>query len=147
MARSGGIFGLLLGFVGCLPDPTLVGGDVAGPLGWALEKIIDAPRPDLGGDGRQFWWLLGDRCCDRSSLGCRGWCQPSALVLHGFVGHLVSSIFGGRQRCWPFRPRAFRAVVAAIDVESASRPLVDFGGLNDNLIKGLILCIKFLSRF
>jgi hypothetical protein len=26
--------------------------------------------------------------------------------------------------------------------ESASRPLVDFGVLNDNLIKGLILCVK-----
>jgi hypothetical protein len=26
--------------------------------------------------------------------------------------------------------------------ESASRPLIDFGVLNDNLIKGLISCIK-----
>jgi hypothetical protein len=26
--------------------------------------------------------------------------------------------------------------------ESASRPLVDFGVLNDNLIKGLISCVK-----
>jgi hypothetical protein len=32
-------------------------------------------------------------------------------------------------------------------VESASRPLVDFAVLNDNLIKGLILCVKYLSRF
>jgi hypothetical protein len=31
--------------------------------------------------------------------------------------------------------------------ESASRPLMDFGVLNDNLIKGLILCVKCLSRF
>jgi hypothetical protein len=31
--------------------------------------------------------------------------------------------------------------------ESASMPLVDFGVLNDNLIKGLILCVKYLSRF
>jgi hypothetical protein len=31
--------------------------------------------------------------------------------------------------------------------ESAFRPLVDFGVLNDNLIKGLILCVKCLSRF
>jgi hypothetical protein len=35
-----------------------------------------------------------------------------------------------------------------VDVaKSASRPLVDFGVLNDNLIKGLISCIKFISRF
>jgi hypothetical protein len=32
-------------------------------------------------------------------------------------------------------------------IESVSKPLVDFGVLNDNLIKGLILCIKRLSRF
>jgi hypothetical protein len=32
-------------------------------------------------------------------------------------------------------------------VESASRPLVDFCVLNNNLIKGLILCVKCLSRF
>jgi hypothetical protein len=31
--------------------------------------------------------------------------------------------------------------------ESAPRPLVDFGVLNDNLIKGLISCIKCISRF
>jgi hypothetical protein len=31
--------------------------------------------------------------------------------------------------------------------ESASVPLVGFGILNDNLIKGLILCIKCISRF
>jgi hypothetical protein len=31
--------------------------------------------------------------------------------------------------------------------ESASRPLVDFGVLNDNLIKGLILCVMCISRF
>jgi hypothetical protein len=34
-----------------------------------------------------------------------------------------------------------------LNTESASRPLVDFGVLNDNLIKGLILCVKCLSRF
>jgi hypothetical protein len=32
-------------------------------------------------------------------------------------------------------------------IENASRPLVDFGVLNDNLIKGLILCFKCLSGF
>jgi hypothetical protein len=31
--------------------------------------------------------------------------------------------------------------------ESAFRPLVDFGVLNDNLIKGLISCVKCISRF
>jgi hypothetical protein len=31
--------------------------------------------------------------------------------------------------------------------ESASRPLVDFGVLNDNLIKGLTSCVKCISRF
>jgi hypothetical protein len=31
--------------------------------------------------------------------------------------------------------------------ESASTPLVEFGVLNDNLIKELILCVKCLSRF
>jgi hypothetical protein len=30
--------------------------------------------------------------------------------------------------------------------ESASRRLLDFSVLNDNLIKGLILCVKYLSR-
>jgi hypothetical protein len=30
--------------------------------------------------------------------------------------------------------------------ESASKPLVDFGVLNDNLIKGLISCVKCISR-
>jgi hypothetical protein len=34
-----------------------------------------------------------------------------------------------------------------IPSESASRPLVDFGVLNDKWIKGLISCIKFISRF
>jgi hypothetical protein len=33
------------------------------------------------------------------------------------------------------------------NTESASRPLVDFGILNDNLIKGQILCVKCISRF
>jgi hypothetical protein len=32
-------------------------------------------------------------------------------------------------------------------IESASRPLVDFGVLNDILIKGLILCVKCLHMF
>jgi hypothetical protein len=32
------------------------------------------------------------------------------------------------------------------EIESASRPLVDFGVLNDNLIKGLISCVKCISR-
>jgi hypothetical protein len=31
--------------------------------------------------------------------------------------------------------------------ESASRPLVDFGVLNDNLINGLTSCVKCTSRF
>jgi hypothetical protein len=31
--------------------------------------------------------------------------------------------------------------------ESASRSLVDFGVLNDNLIKGLILYVKCISMF
>jgi hypothetical protein len=31
--------------------------------------------------------------------------------------------------------------------ESASRPLVDFGVFNDNLIKWLILFVKCISRF
>jgi hypothetical protein len=31
--------------------------------------------------------------------------------------------------------------------KSASRPLVDFGALNDNLIKGLISCINWISMF
>jgi hypothetical protein len=39
------------------------------------------------------------------------------------------------------RGRAHQPVTA----ESASRPLVDFSVLNDNLIKGLILCVKCLS--
>jgi hypothetical protein len=33
------------------------------------------------------------------------------------------------------------------EIESASRPLVNFGVLNDNLIKGLISCVKCISRF
>jgi hypothetical protein len=33
------------------------------------------------------------------------------------------------------------------EIESASRPLMDFGVLNDNLIKGLISCVKCISRF
>jgi hypothetical protein len=31
--------------------------------------------------------------------------------------------------------------------ESASKPLVIFGVLNDNLIKGLISFVKYISRF
>jgi hypothetical protein len=31
--------------------------------------------------------------------------------------------------------------------ESASRPIVDFGVANDNLIKGLISCVKCISGF
>jgi hypothetical protein len=31
--------------------------------------------------------------------------------------------------------------------ESASRPLVDFSVLNDNLIKGLISCVMCITRF
>jgi hypothetical protein len=33
-----------------------------------------------------------------------------------------------------------------VDGESASRPLMNFGVLNDNLIKGLISCIKCTNR-
>jgi hypothetical protein len=33
------------------------------------------------------------------------------------------------------------------EIKSASRPLVDFGVLNDNLIKWLISCIKWIRRF
>ncbi len=33
------------------------------------------------------------------------------------------------------------------EIESASRPLVNFGVLNDNLIKGLISCVKCIRRF
>jgi hypothetical protein len=33
------------------------------------------------------------------------------------------------------------------EIESASVPLVDFGVLNDNLIKILISCVKYISRF
>jgi hypothetical protein len=32
------------------------------------------------------------------------------------------------------------------EIEGASRSLVDFGVLNDNLIKGLISCVKCISR-
>jgi hypothetical protein len=32
-------------------------------------------------------------------------------------------------------------------VESESSPLVGFGVLNDNFIKGLISCVKCISRF
>jgi hypothetical protein len=31
--------------------------------------------------------------------------------------------------------------------ESVSRPLVEFDVLNDNLIKGLISCVKYMSMF
>jgi hypothetical protein len=31
--------------------------------------------------------------------------------------------------------------------KGASRPLVDFCVLNDNLIKGIISCVKCISRF
>jgi hypothetical protein len=34
-----------------------------------------------------------------------------------------------------------------VSLESASSPLVDFGVLNDNLIKTLILGVKCISRF
>jgi hypothetical protein len=34
-----------------------------------------------------------------------------------------------------------------VPTESASKSLVDFGVLNDNLIKGLISCVKCISRF
>jgi hypothetical protein len=33
------------------------------------------------------------------------------------------------------------------EIKSVSRPPVDFGVLNDNLIKGLISCVKCISRF
>jgi hypothetical protein len=33
------------------------------------------------------------------------------------------------------------------EIESASRPLVDFGLLNDNLVKGLTSCVKCISMF
>jgi hypothetical protein len=39
------------------------------------------------------------------------------------------------------------SIIKKGEIESESRPLVDFGVLNDNLIKGLILCVKCLSRF
>jgi hypothetical protein len=41
--------------------------------------------------------------------------------------------------------RVFRnSCCSSVLVESAFMPLVDFGALNDNLIKGLILCVKCL---
>jgi hypothetical protein len=33
------------------------------------------------------------------------------------------------------------------EIKSASRPLVDISILNDNLIKGLISCVKCISKF
>jgi hypothetical protein len=36
---------------------------------------------------------------------------------------------------------------SSVTAESTSRPLVGFGVLNDNLIKGLISFVKCISRF
>jgi hypothetical protein len=36
--------------------------------------------------------------------------------------------------------------ISTASPESASRHLVDFDVVNDNLIKGLILCVKCISR-
>jgi hypothetical protein len=43
-----------------------------------------------------------------------------------------------------WRKKSFEgmSVVVFSQIESACRPLVNFGALNDNLIKGLILCVK-----
>jgi hypothetical protein len=46
---------------------------------------------------------------------------------------------------------SFNQVLSSItkkgEIKSASRPLVDFGVLNDNLIKGLMSFVKCMSRF
>jgi hypothetical protein len=40
-----------------------------------------------------------------------------------------------------------RAAGSSWGSESASKPLVYFGVLNDNLIKGIIACVKYIGRF
>jgi hypothetical protein len=68
----------------------------------------------------------------------------SHLIMHGFMEDY---------RCWNkhgeegFNEVEMRDSYTKREVKSASMPLVDFGILNDNLIKGLVLCVKCLSRF
>jgi hypothetical protein len=52
-----------------------------------------------------------------------------------------------RSHASPPESRPYGELHTVSPFESASRALVNFGVLNDNLIKGLILCVKYLSRF
>jgi hypothetical protein len=51
------------------------------------------------------------------------------------------------QRAATLLPSVERATMLLFVFESASRPLLDFGVLNDNLIKSLISFVKCINRF
>jgi hypothetical protein len=62
----------------------------------------------------------------------------------------VVSVKGGDGRCLATIMTWFQVTYEGLVVrlsESASRPLVNFGVLNDNLIKCLISCAKCISKF
>jgi hypothetical protein len=59
-------------------------------------------------------------------------------------------MYGSKNAYWIFF-ESFNQGLSSItknrEIESASIPLVDFGVLNDNLIKWLISCVKWISGF
>jgi hypothetical protein len=112
--------------------------------------------------------LLANPCaCSTSSLPNRGrfsgqqlplpldslgGISPSTLCACGYLSHppqsfarappsLKLTLYTSPFAQCPLRPPLVRVF------ESASRPLVDFGVLNGNLIKGLILCVKCICMF
>jgi hypothetical protein len=66
--------------------------------------------------------------------------RPDEFVVKGQEGRgckLVKSLYGLKQA-----PKQLHEKFDVTLIESASRSLMDFDVLNDNLIKGLILCVK-----
>jgi hypothetical protein len=62
----------------------------------------------------------------------------------GLNGDATWLVLADGEASWLSAPRAHFSLVMS---ESVSRSLVNFGVLNDNFIKRLISCVKYISMF
>jgi hypothetical protein len=93
------------------------------------------------GNSLGFPWKM----CKMSSLG-QIWIPFNMHIFRGSQLYM----YGSKNSYWMFF-ESFNQGLSSItkkgEIKSASRPLVDFGVLNDNLIKWLISCVRWISRF
>jgi hypothetical protein len=111
-----------------------------------LHLLIHGIKPSQDTDVR-LWLMLAE-----ATHGTRGTKLSPVRGSHRLLGIVEHRRYlngvGGRGP----GPHRHDSTVAShqkgrVQTESASRPIVDFGVLNDNLIKGLTSCEKWISRF